>query len=386
MLLPVHPQPLQDELLSSWLVRLAVSNGWHLHTFCSIVLGCRVPIWNRDIDKFHQPELLECLQKATGISTTNINKLSLQEFNGILFSGPIDAAFLPWILPLGIYHRLHRRGGLQICPNCLREQQTAYYKKDWRLAFVTICMKHEVQLLDKCPTCESPIEFHRLGLGSKKERLPESNLCLCSSCRFDLRYAKSRSTKDLDQALRLPYEKFLSEFSKSTWSVNNEAFSHPLSFYDGVRVIVKTILHSYSRKFRQNFKEKWGERVSVDVDQRMAFEYYPVESRFIIMLMACWLIDKWPTNFETIATKKMISRTSFSNSFEKIPYWIQRQLDYYLPDKRYTPSKEELESVFAHIRKQHKEIDARSISEVMGVGRDSAFFYFRKLSTRYGID
>ena len=118
----------------------------------------------------------------------------------------------------------------------------------------------------------------------------------------------------------------------------------------------------------------------------MAFEYYPVESRFIIMLMACWLIDKWPTNFETIATKKMISRTSFSNSFEKIPYWIQRQLDYYLPDKRYTPSKEELESVFAHIRKQHKEIDARSISEVMGVGRDSAFFYFRKLSTRYGID
>lgn len=385
MLLPVHPQPFQDELLSSWLVRLSVSNGWHLHTFCSTVLGCQVPVWNRDIDKFYQPELLRCLQKATGKSTTQINRLSLQDFNGILFSGSTDAAFLPWILPLGIYHRTHRRGGLQICPDCLREQKTPYFKKEWRLGFVTICMKHKVQLLDKCPSCKSPIVFHRLGIGSKTEKLPESNLCLCSSCRLDLRYVRPQSIRNIDQDLLLPYENFLYNFSKSTWSIDNENFSHPLSFYDGVRVVVKTILHSYSLKFRQNFKEKWGHSVNISIDQRLAFEFYPVESRFIIMLMACWLLDKWPTNFETMTIEKMISRTSFSYSVDTIPYWIQRQLDYYLPDKRYIPSKVELESVFAYIRKHKKEIDTRSISEVMGVSRDSAYFYLSKLSTRYGI-
>lgn len=47
---PVHIKPKDDELLSSWLVRLAMSHGLKLHTFCSIALPLK-QIWTRDIDK-----------------------------------------------------------------------------------------------------------------------------------------------------------------------------------------------------------------------------------------------------------------------------------------------------------------------------------------------
>ena len=52
MILPVHPNPFRDELLSSWMVRLAISNGWPFHTFYSKLLGLESPIWSRDIDKY----------------------------------------------------------------------------------------------------------------------------------------------------------------------------------------------------------------------------------------------------------------------------------------------------------------------------------------------
>lgn len=35
-MLPIHPQPMSDELLTSWMVRLAFANGFALHTFYSV--------------------------------------------------------------------------------------------------------------------------------------------------------------------------------------------------------------------------------------------------------------------------------------------------------------------------------------------------------------
>ncbi len=56
-LLPVHLKPLPDELLSSWLVRIAHGHGMKLQTFCAVIFGREKSIWNRDIDKL-APEWL----------------------------------------------------------------------------------------------------------------------------------------------------------------------------------------------------------------------------------------------------------------------------------------------------------------------------------------
>ena len=47
---PAHPKPLPDELLSSWMVRIAGQHGLKLHTFASAVWP-GISIWNRDIDR-----------------------------------------------------------------------------------------------------------------------------------------------------------------------------------------------------------------------------------------------------------------------------------------------------------------------------------------------
>ena len=57
---PWRPRPQADELLSSWLRRIALGNSAKLHSFCHAVWP-GLQIWNRDIDGLAPPRLMEGL-------------------------------------------------------------------------------------------------------------------------------------------------------------------------------------------------------------------------------------------------------------------------------------------------------------------------------------
>lgn len=78
MLLPLHPQPRPGEILSSWMVRLAFSNGFPLHTFYDKLLEYRAPIWNRDIDRHPANELLSILARNSGQRKSSLKSLTLK--------------------------------------------------------------------------------------------------------------------------------------------------------------------------------------------------------------------------------------------------------------------------------------------------------------------
>src|SRR5215467_9687570 len=61
---PIHLKPYDDELLSSWLVRLSRAYGVTPHRFCTS--GWRHPaFWNRDIDKGIYDDVLQVLADKT---------------------------------------------------------------------------------------------------------------------------------------------------------------------------------------------------------------------------------------------------------------------------------------------------------------------------------
>lgn len=63
---PIRYKPLPDELLSSWLVRLAHGHGLKVQTFCNLMFGNRRQVWNRDIDRLAPDWLVEALALHTG--------------------------------------------------------------------------------------------------------------------------------------------------------------------------------------------------------------------------------------------------------------------------------------------------------------------------------
>lgn len=75
-----------------------------------------------------------------------------------------------WVNAIGIYHRSRRRHGLCFCPVCLDERP--FFRRQWRLAFWTVCPRHQVLLRDACPSCGGTVEPHR----------QQYDLRLCSRC------------------------------------------------------------------------------------------------------------------------------------------------------------------------------------------------------------
>lgn len=168
-----------DELLSTWLVRVALSQG------CDpLVLTGKIwpkwRVWTVDLDRGIAVERLRTLAHMSGIDSAALDAASLRKIavaTGTVV--PNGVAVLPWVLALGSRNR-QRHGGLQYCPKCFGTDKSPFYRVQWRLAWHTCCRTHGIALLDSCCRCAAPVEPHRL---SPCHYL----LSVCSSCGNDLR-------------------------------------------------------------------------------------------------------------------------------------------------------------------------------------------------------
>ncbi len=192
LLWPIRYKPLPDELLSCWLIRLAHGHGLKVQTFCNLLFGNRRQVWNRDVDRLGPSWLIEELSRRTGTPMATAERTCLRTLEGRLFPQFKQSGTLPWVLAIGMYHRKRSSYGQQFCPLCLAEDEVPYYRRAWRLAFMTVCPLHEVMLHDRCPQCESPLNFHRaeMGRGVLNDSL---EMTMCHACGMDLRQSQVHS-------------------------------------------------------------------------------------------------------------------------------------------------------------------------------------------------
>ena len=108
---PYHAKPRPDELLSSWLVRLAAGNGLKLHTF-SAMAWPGVSLWNRDLDSLAPACVLDVLAARTATAVSTVQETTLRALTGRLFEEHNPNGMTAWVLPIGVYHRTRHRFGM----------------------------------------------------------------------------------------------------------------------------------------------------------------------------------------------------------------------------------------------------------------------------------
>ncbi len=187
---PIHFKPLPDELLSSWLVRLAHSHGLKVQTFCNLIFGNRLQVWNRDIDRLAPDWLITELSDRTGATNEQVMNTTLQSYQGILYHRHRASGTLAWIQSLKLHHRKFEGFGLQFCPKCLATDKEPYFRKSWRIAFNTICTIHNCMLHDRCPHCSHGVAFHRNDMRHAQYVITIS-IRECHHCGFDLSKSSS---------------------------------------------------------------------------------------------------------------------------------------------------------------------------------------------------
>lgn len=278
---PIRPRPQPDELLSSWLRRIALAHTPKVHSFCHAVWP-GLQIWNRDIDASAPAILTSVLAERTGVLAPAVEATTLRPFTGVLFedlgsgSGHTD-----WILPIGIYHRTRRRPGLQWCPMCLSADEEPYYRRRWRLALASTCPRHGIVLADRCHGCSRPASPHR---GQDP---------LCDVCQADRR----ECPVELADSQALQFEHRLAElFSPDARPWTQLEALHPLSFFGVVRQVMTVVgTGERSQGLRDEIARHWGGDPAPPSEKQL--EFMVTVDRHRISALSARLMRGWPWLF-----------------------------------------------------------------------------------------
>ena len=227
------PKPYDDELLSSWFIRVARKNHTNIstiicHIFKNNVLSEHTKkLHIKDLDLY----LFNDTQKNTLLKMTNVSTESLQLFKYIGYlDEKIDRYNKKWITePKTAIQYTKKIYGTRFCPKCLEEH--AYIKQLWRVMLYNICLEHNCYLLSQCPTCDAKFMYNDNGYTRE--------LYQCYNCNFDLRTSNTlvSNTKHINYQ-----NKLLNILNCGYYKLNNR-FYYSISLF----IILKKLLHTVMR-------------------------------------------------------------------------------------------------------------------------------------------
>jgi hypothetical protein len=153
---PIHPKPRPDELLSSWLMRIAIRSGSDLKTLCKQLLESEhgTP---REIDRVYSTILIQKVAEGTGQSQDIVQTSTLAHDEGYVYLNR-GYGMNQWIFPTTVFDKM-THNGLAYCPDCLAKDAEPYYRKSWRYSFNPVCPVHRRFLRQACPSCKAPFIY-----------------------------------------------------------------------------------------------------------------------------------------------------------------------------------------------------------------------------------
>ena len=314
---PIHFKPLPDELLSSWLVRLAHAHGLKIQTFCTLIFGNKIQIFNRDIDRLAPEWLLAELGDRTGTGHEEILKTTLRSYMGWIFPHMRTSGTLQWITSLKLHHRKFKGNGLQFCPQCLENDSEPYFRKRWRVAFNTICPQHNCMLHDRCQSCGSAIAFHRIGTGTKSF-MSDSSLRICHHCGFNLGLSQAQEIITYSDEIRhwlYKQSTLLTGVSKPEYSREIELLTvmHQLSMLTTSRY--KSVqLHGFICDQLHISESKFTGKMG-------AIEIKPISDRHHLIQLVGWLMSNLELRLNLSWRSKAVRYNHLKKDFEGAPNW-----------------------------------------------------------------
>lgn len=228
----VHPKPQNNELLSSWLIRIALAHQTMPWSFMNMHFPeYKNIVFSRDVDIWAPDHFIDKLAWKSGLSSEDIFTMTLRSYEGYLLewvrlNGPNF-----FILPIIPRKRRNLGYGQKYCPLCLQEDP-AYFRKEWRLSFYTVCLEHKIHLLDRCQNCGLPVTAYKFK--------QEQGFVQCYGCGWDLSKDSTSSIaleKDLalvNRLMKILEEGYVLIDGKPVYSI---------AFFQGLHQIVKIVKH-----------------------------------------------------------------------------------------------------------------------------------------------
>lgn len=313
---PIRYKPLPDELLTSWLVRLAYGHGLKVQTFCNIIFGNRLQVWNRDVDRLGPEWLVSELSTRTGTPLEMAYETTLRAYEGQLYPRFRASGSLLWLQTLKMYHRKREGYGMQYCGACLAEGPQPYFRKAWRVSFNTICVKHSRMLHDRCPQCGSAVMFHRMEMG-RGSAFEVDSMAACHACGFNLCESLAEPIRSYDAQASKWHAQLCRAVTEDAGSVNSAID------LDVMRVMHQLSMLLVSRYKNVTLRQYICDQLEVDdlrlVQGRVPIETRPLPERHHLIQLVAWLMVDLEPRLRDAWRAKVIHYNKMIKDFDQVP-------------------------------------------------------------------
>ncbi|MBI3774505.1 MAG: TniQ family protein, partial [Gammaproteobacteria bacterium] len=306
---PFRPTPKSDEILSSYLARIAYAHGLTPYRFYSFHFP-GVPLWNRDIDRSASDRLVGEIARHCETDTEQICSMTLRGFESAFRPSETSnkhgvSGISPWINAVGIFHRDRRGYGMQFCPSCLAGDVA--FKKSWRLSFVTACSIHNRSLLDCCPHCGRQIIFHR----------NDSFQPSCHSCGGILTVTSCGQACENGLYERISLQTLLLQIVQVGYAEMPGGATTSLEFFAGLSMLMSAV----KSRLRSNRRTIAASEAYADCPTAQ-IEMLRLNDRVRQCLVLTEILHDWPVRFLEFARSQKLTQRAF-DSHIPVPDWLR---------------------------------------------------------------
>ncbi|TLS73390.1 TniQ family protein [Aliarcobacter thereius] len=309
----IVPQPFEDELLSSWLTRVAIEHKRKLSIFLSLYVKKEGnSIARNDLDFLYDEKLFEALVNKSNLTKKDIFKMSLRSEEGYLYSCSDNNLYPPNQIRKLVDKRNHY--GLMYCPQCLAEDKIPYFRKKWRYQFYNVCTKHEIFLTDRCWVCYERVNFSKI--------VHNKNLAICSKCEKDLRTSVCKNIEDYHKYGLEATKWFEEGLDNGYFTINNQnvpsififdsfkRFVYLLDIKEGLILNEFPLVNEYKNlcKKLENYNSKKASMIYKD---------------FFLTAMVYFLFQNFPNNLQKFAKDNDITYRDFFHSLKDTSFWYK---------------------------------------------------------------
>lgn len=166
---PIHPWPMADETVESWLLRFCRANRVSPRKLMSLLVPGRQPI----VSPTDLSSISHELSLVSAVPLSLLNDMQRREF------ADLDRSLHPNRLPIGRYSRF-----IKICPHCLLEDEKRSIRASWQQECYVACERHHNFLAAACHQCGT--RFSLLLWQTGKDGQHWLNTLTCLTCSANL--------------------------------------------------------------------------------------------------------------------------------------------------------------------------------------------------------
>ena len=323
----------------------------------------KLNFWSRDVDILWASDIhfMSKLSSKSRIPFKKLRDMSLQSYSGYLSESIHTNTRNKLIVPIKNRGRINMMKGIRFCPICLKTDEQPYFRKIWRLSFITACQKHKCFLEDSCQSCQLPITLYNI-----KE---ESAFCLCTSCHKYLWESKPTFIKKNSYGL-YAQNKLLTTLNSGTFIFEGCTY-YSLAFFPVLNQFTKLIynsdLHSNTLSHEVMAQDiplpRFDNKPSLYIEDITVKEQYLIYSISVYILQGAKGIKKFCKN-------NHLGKGLLAHSMRYIPYWFDSIL-FQNDISSYSISIKEVESIIKYFKKNNFPISFQSLSNITNSTLDS---------------